>query len=61
MKYHPPREDHVSEEDFRLYKDVTLSQRDIYHDMMLARILEFAGDDVTVILMSDHGFHPSYR
>jgi len=28
--------------------------------MMLARMLELAGDDVTVILMSDHGFHPDH-
>ena len=31
-----------------------------YHDMMLGRLLELAGDDTTVILMSDHGFHPDH-
>ena len=59
MKYHPPRQDHVSEADFRLFKDVVTTGY-IYHDMMLGRMLEFVGDDVTVILMSDHGFHPDH-
>ena len=57
MKYHPPRREHVSESDYQLYKEVIRSACR-YHDMMLARLLELAGEDVTILLMSDHGFHP---
>ncbi len=28
-----------------------------YHDLMLGRLLELAGDDCGVMVMSDHGFH----
>ena len=31
-----------------------------FHDQMLGTLLEKAGDDTTVILMSDHGFHPDH-
>lgn len=59
MKYHPPRRDHIKEEDFELYKDVV---EGIYrfHDIMLGVTLKLAGDDTTVIVMSDHGFHPDH-
>lgn len=59
MKYHPPRQSFVSADDFELYQNV-VSAGYVYHDMMLARLLELAGDDTTVILMSDHGFHPDH-
>lgn len=56
MKYHPPKLDWVPDEDFELFKDV-INSAYIYHDMMLGTLLKLAGDDTTVILMSDHGFH----
>ncbi len=59
MKYHPPRQEHVSEKDFEIYSGVMRAGY-VYHDMMLGRLLELAGDDTTVILMSDHGFHPDH-
>jgi len=59
MQYHPPRLDWVKEEDFELYKDVVNSAYD-YHDLMLGRLLELAGPETTVILFSDHGFHPDH-
>jgi pentatricopeptide repeat protein len=31
-----------------------------FHDMMLERLLELAGEDTTVILVSDHGFHSDH-
>jgi tetratricopeptide (TPR) repeat protein len=31
-----------------------------FHDEMLGTLLKKAGDDTTVILMSDHGFHPDH-
>lgn len=57
MRYHPPRQDHIREEDFELYKDVVESGYR-FHDMMLGVLLELAGEETTVILVSDHGFHP---
>lgn len=59
MKYHPPRRPHIDARDFELYKHVvTAAYR--YHDMMLATLLKLAGEDTTVIVVSDHGFHPDH-
>lgn len=55
MAYHPPHNDAVSEEDFVKYnKVVEAGYR--FHDMMLERLLDLAGDDCHVLLVSDHGF-----
>ena len=64
MKYHPPQLKGVSNEEFEIYRHVITSAY-IFHDMMLERLLELAGSEATVIVMSDHGFHsdhlrPSY-
>lgn len=59
MKYHPPRQPHVSEEDFRLYSGVVEAAYR-YHDMMLATWLSMVGPETTVVLLSDHGFHPDH-
>ena len=59
MKYHPPRLDWVDEKDFELYKDV-IKGGYIYHDMMLGALIHLAGPEATVILISDHGFHPDH-
>jgi len=59
MRYHPPRQSHVSRRDFDLYHGVVEAAYR-YHDMMLATLLRLAGPDVTVVLMSDHGFHPDH-
>ena len=59
MKYRAPKQDHISQEDFELYKDVVTTTY-VYHDMMLGRLMELGGDDTTYILMSDHGFHPDH-
>lgn len=60
MKYHPPHRDHIPMEDYEMYKDV-VNAGCRYHDMMLARLLELAGEDTTVMLISDHGFHPDHN
>ena len=59
MRYRAPQQEHVSDHDFKMYQHV-VSMGYIYHDMILKRLLELAGDDTTVILMSDHGFHPDH-
>ena len=55
MNYHPPRLPSVDPERFEIYKDV-MNGMYRYHDMMLERLLQLAGEDTTVILCSDHGF-----
>ncbi|MCB1096448.1 MAG: alkaline phosphatase family protein [Verrucomicrobiae bacterium] len=57
MKYHPPKQDWVSQKDFDLYKNV-IECGYRYHDQMLGRLMQLAGPETTIILMSDHGFHP---
>lgn len=59
MKFHPPQLSNVSDTDYRLFKDV-VNGIYIYHDMMLARLMELGGEDTTYIVMSDHGFHPDH-
>ncbi|MEQ1902681.1 MAG: alkaline phosphatase family protein [Pirellulaceae bacterium] len=59
MKYHPPQVTGVSNEEFEIYQHVITSAY-IFHDMMLGRLLELAGSDATVIVMSDHGFHSDH-
>jgi predicted AlkP superfamily phosphohydrolase/phosphomutase/tetratricopeptide (TPR) repeat protein len=57
MKYHPPQQKQVNDWDYRLFNYcVEAGYR--YHDMMLGTLLDLAGEDTTVILLSDHGFHP---
>lgn len=59
MKYHPPRRPWIPERDFEFFKGVVEGGYR-YHDMMLEVLLRLAGEDTTVILMSDHGFHPDH-
>jgi predicted AlkP superfamily phosphohydrolase/phosphomutase/tetratricopeptide (TPR) repeat protein len=59
MKYHPPRRPHIAEEDFDLYNNVLRAGYRL-HDRMLGTLLEKAGPDTAVILLSDHGFHPDH-
>ena len=59
MQYHPPRLEWVKEEDYELYKDV-VSVGYQYHDLMLGVYMQLAGPDATIIIVSDHGFHPDH-
>lgn len=54
-EYGAPRMAHVPEEDFETYRHVMEGVYG-YHDLMLGRWLEIAGEDTLVILLSDHGF-----
>ena len=59
MLYHPPKQAWIDDWDFRLL-NYCLEGGYRYHDMMLGTLLELAGGDTTVILLSDHGFHPDH-
>lgn len=59
MQYHPPRLSWISEKEFELYNNVVESGY-IYHDILLGTLLEQAGPDTTVIIVSDHGFHSDH-
>jgi predicted AlkP superfamily phosphohydrolase/phosphomutase/tetratricopeptide (TPR) repeat protein len=56
MQYRPPRLHYVTEPEVRRFGGVI---DDVYrwHDRALGRLLEAAGPDVTLLLLSDHGFH----
>lgn len=56
MKFHPPQQDHIKDENFDDYKHVVEAGY-LFHDMMLERTMDMIDDDTTVILVSDHGFH----
>ena len=56
MEFRPPRLPHISERQMRFYGDVMDRVYD-RHDEALGRLLERAGPETTVLLLSDHGFH----
>jgi tetratricopeptide (TPR) repeat protein len=56
MEFHPPRMPHVPEGMFERFRHVmTMCYQ--FHDMMLGRLLQLAGPDATVFVVSDHGFY----
>ena len=59
MNFHPPRLEGVPENLFEIYKDVVNGAYK-FHDMMLERLLQLAGPETTVVLLSDHGFHSDH-
>jgi predicted AlkP superfamily phosphohydrolase/phosphomutase/tetratricopeptide (TPR) repeat protein len=59
MKYHPPRQPWIGERDFELYHNIVAMAYQ-FHDRLLGELLEKAGPATTVVLLSDHGFHPDH-
>lgn len=59
MTYHPPKMDTTLDADFEIYRHV-IANAYRYHDAMLGALLESTDENTTVILMSDHGFHPDH-
>ena len=59
MHYHPPQMPGITDADFRIFRDV-IPNVCRFHDRMLARLLQLAGEDATVIVCSDHGFHSDH-
>ncbi|TND07611.1 MAG: hypothetical protein FD123_3163 [Bacteroidetes bacterium] len=60
MRFYPPQQAGIPDEQYALYNGV-IDSAYRFHDMMLERLLELAGEDTTVILVSDHGFHSSEK
>jgi len=59
MHYHPPRMEGIPEDRFETYKDV-VNGAYRFHDMMLQTLLDLAGPEATVVIVSDHGFHSDH-
>ncbi len=59
IEYHPPAMAHVSPEDAAVYSEVVNGMYR-FHDMMLGTLLDLAGPDTTVLLLSDHGFYSDH-
>jgi predicted AlkP superfamily phosphohydrolase/phosphomutase/tetratricopeptide (TPR) repeat protein len=59
MHFHPPRMEGIPEDQFEIYKDV-VNGAYRFHDMMLQTLLELAGPDTTVLVVSDHGFYSDH-
>lgn len=59
MKYHPPVQPGVDPREAGLYGGV-IDAAYRFFDMMLGVQVALAGEDTTVIVMSDHGFHSDH-
>ena len=59
MKYHPPQMEGLPDDLFHMLKDV-VSGMYKFHDMMLERLVQLAGADTTIVIVSDHGFHSNH-
>lgn len=59
INFHPPKPDWVPQQDFDLYSGVMAGSYRLM-DLFLARLLQLAGPDATLLLLSDHGFHSDH-
>ena len=60
MKYHHPRQDWIPERDFELYSNI-IDMGYRFHDLMLGQTLSKIDlNQTTVVICSDHGFHPDH-
>lgn len=60
MYFHPPRMEHIPPPLFERYREcINTTYR--LHDMMLSRLLKLAGEETTVMLVSDHGYQTGSR
>jgi predicted AlkP superfamily phosphohydrolase/phosphomutase/tetratricopeptide (TPR) repeat protein len=55
MPFHPPRLPEINARDFHHWHSAVEGMYR-FHDLMLARLLELAGRETVVVLVSDHGF-----
>ncbi len=59
MPYHPPRMAGAPEADFEMYRHV-VNGAYRFHDLLLVRLIQLAGPDAAIVLVSDHGFHSDH-
>ncbi|MEM1122604.1 MAG: alkaline phosphatase family protein, partial [Bacteroidota bacterium] len=59
MKFHPPKMDNIPQKEFDMWNNIITAGYQ-FHDMILGRLMEIAGEDTTIMLISDHGFHPDH-
>ncbi|HEY1628921.1 MAG TPA: alkaline phosphatase family protein, partial [Tepidisphaeraceae bacterium] len=60
MQFYPPKQSHIAQRDFELYHGV-IPAAYRFHDLMLGRLLQLAGPQANVLLVSDHGFQSDHR
>lgn len=60
MPFHPPRLPEISEREFEFYRDVITGVYR-FHDLMLGRLVELAGPNAHIMIVSDHGFQSGAR
>ncbi len=60
MDFHPPRLERIPEEVFDVFQGVMNATYEM-HDQMLGGLLDLAGPEATVMLVSDHGFLSGHR
>ncbi len=60
MKFYPPKLPGIAQESFDVYNEAVVGAYR-YQDMMLERMIELAGDETTIIVMSDHGYESGHR
>lgn len=56
MHFNPPKMDFVDQEAYDLFNEVMVGCYR-FHDMMLETLVKMVGDETTIILISDHGYH----
>lgn len=56
MEFHPPRREHIDSERYEFFKDVVNNSYQL-QDLLLRDLLASAGENTTVMVASDHGFH----
>ncbi|MDX2148714.1 MAG: alkaline phosphatase family protein [Planctomycetota bacterium] len=56
MEFHPPRREGVDERAFDFFQNVMTTCYQ-FHDMMLGRLVQLAGPEALVLVVSDHGFY----
>ncbi len=59
MPFHPPRLEGINEKQFDFYQHVVKGAY-CFQDMMLGRLVQLAGPETAVIVVSDHGFHSDH-
>ncbi|HMP80665.1 MAG TPA: tetratricopeptide repeat protein, partial [Pirellulaceae bacterium] len=60
IPFAPPKIPYVNDERYEYYKDV-VNATYRFHDLLLSRLLKLAGEDTTVMLVSDHGYQTGHR